>query len=306
MKVMTIACWIAGSFLGAIGVGAVEPGSGPDAYTQEIEAWRAHRLQQLTKADGWLTLIGLHFLQPGENSAGTAADNAVVLAKGPAHLGTFTLAADGRVRGVFNPGTEVQVGGQTVLSADLRDDKHGPPTLVSVGEVSLLVIDRDGRKALRVRDSAAESRTHFPGLDYFPIDPSWRIEAQWVPFDKPREVPIRNILGNVSPALILGKAVFTRQGQTCELLPIQEGPDEVLFFVISDLTSGSQTYAAARFLYAAPPVDGKVVLDFNKAQNPPCAFTPFATCPLPPKENQLKLAVTAGEKFHGHGVSPTR
>ena len=292
--------------MGAIGLGAVEPGPSPDAYTQEIEAWRAHRLQQLTKADGWLTLIGLHFLKAGENSVGTAPDNAVVLAKGPAHLGTFTLASDGRVRGVFNPGIEVQVGGQAVLSADLRDDHHGPPSLVTVGDVSLLVIDRDGRKALRVKDRGAETRTHFPGIEYFPIDPGWRIEAQWVPFDKPREVPIRNVLGSVSPALILGKAVFTREGQTCELLPIHEGPDEVLFFVISDLTSGTQTYAAARFLYAAPPVDGKVVLDFNKAQNPPCAFTPFATCPLPPKENQLKLAVMAGEKFHGHEVSPTR
>jgi uncharacterized protein (DUF1684 family) len=221
-------------------------------------------------------------------------------------LGTFTLATDGRVKGAFNPGITVQVGGQAVLSADLRDDKPGPPTLVTVGEVSLMVIDRDGKKALRVKDSAAESRTKFPGIDYFPIDPGWRIEAQWVPFDQPREVPIRNVLGHVSSALILGKAVFERDGHTCELLPIQEAPDETLFFVISDLTSGTSTYAAARFLYTAPPVDGKVVLDFNRAQNPPCAFTPFATCPLPPPENQLKLAITAGEKFQGHGVSPNR
>jgi uncharacterized protein (DUF1684 family) len=306
MKVMNIACWVAGSFAGAIGLGAVEPAPGPDPYTQEIEAWRAHRLQQLTRPDGWLSLIGLHFLQPGENSVGTAPGNTVVLAKGPAHLGTFTLAPEGRVKAAFNPGIDLQVGGHAVLSADLRDDKPGPPTLVTVGEVSLMVIDRDGKKALRVKDSAAENRTKFPGIEYFPIDPGWRIEAQWVPFDKPREVPIRNVLGNVSPALILGKAVFVRDGQTCELLPIQEAPDEALFFVISDLTSGTQTYSAARFLYAAPPVDGKVTLDFNRAQNPPCAFTPFATCPLPPKENQLKLAITAGEKFRGHEVSPNR
>ncbi len=276
-----------------------------DAYTQEIQAWQAQRLQTLTKPDGWLTLIGLHFLKPGENTVGAASDNAVVLAKGPAHLGAFTLEQNGMVRAAFNTGIEARVEGQLRLAANLRDDTHGKPTMVTVGTVSMYVIDRDGKKALRVKDSEAESRKHFLGLDYFPIDPSWRIEAEWVPFEKPKEIPIRNILGNVSPAMILGKAVFTRDGHTYELLPIQEDPDAPLFFIISDQTSGDQTYAAARFLYADHPGEGKVILDFNKAQNPPCAFTPFATCPLPPKENQLPFAVTAGEKnYRGHGVSP--
>ena len=279
------------------------PVPAPDPYTKEIEAWRAQRAERLAQPDGWLTLIGLHFLQPGENSVGTAPDNTLVLAKGPAHLGTFTVGEYARVKAVINPGNGVLVGGQEVLSAELSDGSRSQPTLITAGTVSLFVINRDGKKALRVRDSAAEARTQFKGLDYFPIDPSWRIEAQWVPFEKPREVPIRNVLGSVSPAMILGKAVFTRDGKTYALLPIQDDPDGTLFFVISDLTSGDQTYAAARFLYAAPPVDGKVVLDFNRAQNPPCAFTAFATCPLPPAENQLALAVTAGEKkYHGPGA----
>ena len=305
--------WLCGLALGAADV--VQPGPAgqvatptapaTDSYTREIQSWQAQRLQSLTKPDGWLTLIGLHFLKPGENTVGTAPDNAVVLAKGPAHLGAFTLAPNGVVRAAFNPGIEARVEGHLMLAANLFDDTIGKPTMVTVGTVSLYVINRDGKKALRVKDSDAESRTHFLGLDYFPIDPSWRIEAQWVAFDKPKEVPIRNILGSVAPAMILGKAVFTRDGHTYELLPIQEDPEEPLFFIISDLTSGSQTYAAARFLYAALPVDGKVILDFNQAQNPPCAFTPFATCPLPPKENQLPIAVTAGEKkYRGHGVSP--
>ena len=191
------------------------------------------------------------------------------------------------------------------MSTELRDDSRSAPTQMTTGTISLFVINRDGKKALRVKDSEAETRTHFLGLDYFPIDPSWRIEADWVPFERPREVSIRNILGSVSPALVLGKAVFKRDGHTYELLPIQEDPDGLLFFVISDQTSGDETYAAARFLYAAPPTDDKVILDFNKAQNPPCAFTPFATCPLPPKENELNLAIKAGEKkYRGHGVSP--
>lgn len=299
MKLMTWGRGLAGLAALAAGLAAAEPKAGELAA--DIEAWRAQRTAQLVKPDGWLTLIGLHFLSPGENTVGTAADNAVVLAKGPAHLGSIFLAPDGRMKARFNPGLNVQVDGADALGADLQDDTHGPSTLVTCGTVSFLAIERGGRKALRVKDSAAERRTQFLGIDYFPIDPTWRIEADWVPFDQPREVPIRNILGHVSPAMILGQAVFTREGRRWALLPIQEHPDGVLFFVISDLTSGQQTYAAARFLYAAPPVDGKVVLDFNKAQNPPCAFTPFATCPLPPKENQLPIAVTAGEKsYRGH------
>ena len=303
MMNMTVFRWCVGLVLGAIGLAAAEVA--PDPYTQEIDTWRAQRLAGLTKPDGWLTLVGLHFLSPGENSVGTAPDNKVVLAAGPAHLGMFTLDQYGQVKVMFNPGIEALVDGHSVLAADLRDDTRTKPAVVSVGSVSLYVITREGKKALRVKDSAAETRGHFLGLDYFPIDPTWRIEAQWVPFDKPREVPIRNILGGVSPAMILGKAVFTRAGQTFELLPIQEDPDGLLFFVISDSTSGDQTYAAARFLYAAPEVDGKVIIDFNKAQNPPCAFTTFATCPLPPKENQLPIAVTAGEKkYRGHEEKP--
>jgi uncharacterized protein (DUF1684 family) len=296
IKFMGVGRWCVGIVLGVSGVMAAETGDGD--YVHEIEAWRASRVEQLTKPDGWLTLIGLHFLKPGENTVGSAADNAVVLAKGPAHLGTVILSPEGRVKALFNPGLDVQVDGNAVLAADLHDDTKSAPSVVTFGEISFMVIDRGGKKALRVKDSAAERRTHFLGIDYFPIDPSWRIEADWVAFEKPREISIRNILGNVSPALILGKAVFTRAGQTYELWPIQEAPDGPLFFVISDLTSGNQTYAAARFLYAAPPLDGKVLLDFNKAQNPPCAFTPFATCPLPPKENQLALAITAGEKSY--------
>jgi uncharacterized protein (DUF1684 family) len=185
--------------------------------------------------------------------------------------------------------------------AELKGGDEGKPTLVTAGTVSFVVIDRGGKKALRVKDSEAERRTHFLGIDYFPTDPTWRIEAQWVAFETPRMVPITNVLGQVAREPVPGKAVFTRDGKTYELLPILEGAEEPLFFVIADETSGSETYAAARFLYAAQPKDGKVVLDFNEAVNPPCAFTPFATCPLPPRENRLALRVTAGEKKYRGG-----
>lgn len=265
-------------------------------YIAKIEAAREQRVERLTRPDGWLSLIGLHFLTAGQNRVGTAPDNTIVLAAGPAHLGTVMLGEDGAATMMLNPAAGATVGGAQVLSTRL--DERGPygPTVVNCGSVSAFLIERGGRKALRVKDSASLRRTQFAGIDYFPIDPSWRVEAQWVPFERPRQVMIQNILGQESPASVPGKAVFVRDGQTFELLPLIESPDEPLFFVIADLTSGEETYAAARFVYASPSADGKLVIDFNEAVNPPCAFTPFATCPLPPKENRLAIAVRAGEK----------
>jgi uncharacterized protein (DUF1684 family) len=267
-----------------------------DDYAQELATERAERVKRLTAPEGWLSLIGLHFLTLGENTVGRAPENKIVLAAGPARFGTMILAEDGNVRLQVSPGVEALVNGEPVLSVNLGDGRSGRPVSVACGTMSIHVIERGGQRALRVKDSASERRSRFAGIDYFPVDPSWRIEAAWEAFDQPREVPIKNILGQESKALVLGRAVFTRDGHTLALLPLQESPDEPLFFIISDLTSGEETYGAARFLYADPPRDGKVVLDFNRAINPPCAFTPFATCPLPPKENQLPIAVTAGEK----------
>jgi uncharacterized protein (DUF1684 family) len=272
-------------------------GAAPAAdYAAEIEAWRSERVARLTAPDGWLSLTGLHFLAEGESTLGRAAGNAVVLAGGPELLGRVTLAADGVVTLATAWDVEVTVDGQPVRSVVLGDGVRGRVIVAQCGTMSLHVIDRGGKKALRVKDTESARRRDFAGIEYFPIDPAWRIEADWVPYARPREVPITNIVGQVSNALVLGEAVFTRDGHTLRLLPLQEAPDEPLFFIISDLTSGEETYGAARFVYADPPRDGKVVIDFNRALNPPCAFTPFATCPLPPKENQLPVRVTAGEK----------
>ena len=286
------------TFVTLLGLGlllAVAGTAGED-HDREIKQWRSERVSRLTAPDGWLSLIGLHFLDPGESTVGSAPDNQVVLAGGPAHVGVVTVAASGAVRLLVTPGVAVMVNGEAVLSADLGDGRSSRLVTAVCGTVSFHVIDRGGKKALRVKDSGAERRSRFAGIDNFPTDPQWRIEADWVAFDRPHEVPIKNILGQESKALVLGQAVFTREGRTITLLPIQEAPDEPLFFIISDLTSGGATYGAARFLYADPPTAGKVMLDFNRAINPPCAFTPFATCPLPPKENQMPIAVTAGEK----------
>ncbi len=272
------------------------PTDAVDSYDQEIEAWRDSRQDRLTSPAGWLTLIGLHFLAAGENTVGTADDNTIVLAAGPEHLGTMYLEANGSVKLQVNPGLGVLVDGREVLSADLAPDAKGSPTVVTSDTMSFYVINRGEKLALRVKDSESARRRDFAGIDYYPIDPTWRIEARWVPFDRPRDVMIKNILGQESNAMMLGKVVFERDGHTFELLPLQSSLGEPLFIIIADETSGTETYGAARFVYADAPVDGKVVLDFNKAVNPPCAFTPFATCPLPPAENVMKIAVTAGEK----------
>lgn len=272
-------------------------------FSQQITQWRTTRLANLTAPNGWLSLIGLDWLQEGDNRVGSAADNDIVLKAGPAHLGVVTLAKDRALHIVLDKNSGATVDGKAVHEADLVDDMHAGdagPSVVAFGSASFLVIERDGRKALRVKDSDAETRKHFAGLDYYPADPSWRIVADWVPFDPPHELEIGSVLGTINKEKVPGKAVFHRDGHTYELMPIQEEPD-TLFFVLADRTSGRETYGAARFLYADLPKDGKVVLDFNRAYNPPCAFTPYATCPLAPPENRMDLAVTAGEKKYRGG-----
>jgi uncharacterized protein (DUF1684 family) len=288
-------------FSGVVVVHADTPTPAPTAsYEQQIQQWRNGRVQRLTAPGGWLSLIGLEWLKEGDNRVGSAADNDIVLKAGPAHLGTVTLAKGGSMHIVLAKGSTATIDGKAVIEATLIDDAHvtgeASPTLVSFGAANFYVIDRDGRKALRVKDSDAVTRKNFLGIDYFPIDPSWHIVATWVPFDPPHKLEIGSVIGTIDKVDVPGKAVFQHDGHTYELLPYQEEPGGDLFFVIADRTSGKETYGAARFLYAALPKDGKVILDFNEAYNPPCSFTPFATCPLAPPENRLDLRITAGEK----------
>ena len=277
-----------------------QPSAAPDAYQQSIQQWRAKRVDSLTAPDGWLSLIGLEWLQQGANRVGSAADNDIVLQAGPPHLGVVTLDKDGKLHIALANGVDAHIDGKAVHEATLVDDAHvagdAKPTTVTFGTANFYVIDREGRKALRVKDTTAATRQHFLGIEYFPIDPSWRIVADWVPFDPPHDLQMGSVIGTIDTVKVPGKAVFQRDGHTYELLPYQEEPGGELFFVLADRTSGHETYGAARFLYAALPVNGKVVLDFNQAYNPPCAFTSFATCPLAPPENRLDLRITAGEK----------
>ncbi len=273
------------------------PAFAQDDHVKSIETWRAARVARLTAPDSWLTLVGRHLIAPGENTVGTAPDNSIRLAVGPPYLATVTLAADRTVTLTPVPSALLEVDGVSAHRAVALDWQGAKPTRVTFGTANFYVMSRGPELYLRVRDTTAANRTHFAGIDYFPIDPAWRIEATWVPFEPVKQIPITNMIGVTEPAPVPGKAVFTRDGHTVELLPVDEGGDN-LFFILTDLTAGAETYEASRFLYVPKPKPGetKVVLDFNRMQNPPCAFTAFATCPLPPKENRMPFRVTAGEK----------
>jgi uncharacterized protein (DUF1684 family) len=274
-----------------------------EAYRREIEAWHAGRIARLRRPDGWLSLVGLAWLRTGPNRIGSAADNDVVIAKAPAHLGTLTLSQGGDLDLALAADAPVTVDGARTPRARLRDDGRGAPSVVAFGTVNFIVIERGGRKAIRVRDADAPTRTGFTGIDCFPVDPSWRIVAEWLPLDPPYRVTTGTVAGTIESYPAPGKAVFERDGERYGVYPVLETPDDTrLFLMFGDATSGRQTHGAARFLYAEMPRDGRVVLDFNRAYNPPCAFTAYATCPLAPPENKLALAVTAGELNYHEGA----
>lgn len=294
LKVIVLA---AASFAGVQLMSATVETSKPVGdYTAQIQTWRAQRVERLKAPDGWLSLIGLHWLKDGKNRIGSAKDNDVVLTKGPAHLGVISLK-DGKATIELDAKSEATIDGKKVTSGDLLDDTQEKPTTIAFGTASFYMIDRNGKKGLRVKDTGAESRTHFAGIDSFAIDPSWRVEAKWEAYTPAHSLDVPTVLGTVDKMVVPGKATFTRGGKTYSLLPVLEDKDaKELWFIFADQTSGKETYGAARFLYADMPKDGKLVIDFNKAYNPPCAFTPYATCPLAPKENRLAVPVKAGEK----------
>lgn len=270
-----------------------------DAYRRDIESQRAERLERLKAPDAWLALIGRHWLVPGRSTVGSAADNAVVLAAGPARLGALQWATDGTVTFTLADGVDAAIDGAgSARSARLIGDGQppAPPTEVRFGSRHFHLIERGERKALRVFDPQSPIRRGFTGLDYFPVAPAWRVVADWQPYDPPREIRVTNQLGQTTVEKVAGRAVFIRDGVRHELTPLPDASENGLFFVFSDRTAPRETYGGARFLTTPGPADGKVVLDFNLARNPPCAFTPYTTCPLAPKENRLAIAVTAGEK----------
>jgi len=278
----------------------------PDpAYVAEIEAWRAERLQRLTAEDGWLTVVGLHWLGAGVNRFGSDPGNEIPLsAPGiPAVAGNVEIIPDGSVVARAAEGAIVTINGAPLVQSVLRSDAHGEPDIVGVGRLSFHIIDRGGRLGARVKDPEAPARSNFAGLQHFPIDPRYRATAKLEPYAEPKEVPIPTVLGTPTTMLAPGVLRFTLRGEELSLEPYVNAADDPEYFLIfRDRTSGDTTYGGGRFLDAAAVgADGTTVVDFNLAYSPPCAFTPHATCPLPPPQNSLRVAVEAGEKFAGHG-----
>lgn len=271
------------------------------AHRAAIEVWQANRVESLTAPDGWLSLVGLYWLQSGPQSFGRdpQADLALDNANLPPLAGVFTLT-DGQVSFAAAPGVLALHNDQPVDTAVLAPDTTSEPTMLSVGSLRFYVIARDGKLGVRFKDSAASARVNFHGLDYFPIDARWRVTAEFIPYEPVKHIPILNVLGMKIDMISPGTLVFELNGQEYRLDPVlEEGSDE-LFIMLADATSGHETYGAGRYMYVPMPVDGQVVLDFNKAYNPPCAFSNFATCPLPPAQNRLDLRIEAGEKTYSH------
>ena len=263
------------------------------AYAHDIALWKQERNQELRTE--WLPLAGLFWLKEGESTFGSAPDNQVVLPKGPAHAGVFAMKEGGKVGVVLNAGVKATVTGKPVHQTPLQTVPPGPQTILAMGDLRMFAIVRGARVGIRLLDLDSPAIQKFKGIETFPVDPAWRITADWVP-SPGKKIPIINVLNDVTQTDSPGLARFQVGGQTVTLRAVED--DNELFFIFADATSGKTTYGAGRYLYTALPKDGKVVLDFNKAHTPPCGYTPYATCPLPPAENKLKVAINAGERYN--------
>jgi uncharacterized protein (DUF1684 family) len=277
--------------------GPAPPGAAvPAGYRKEIEDWRAQREVKLRADGGWLTVAGLFWLAPGINRFGAAPANEILLPghSAPARAGVFRLEA-GHVTVEVLPGVPVFLAGKPVTRVELRSDAAGEPDVLTLGALSMQVIARGGRLGVRLKDMRSAARQTFKGLSWFPVRPQYRVSARFVPHPAPTTIAVATVIGGVETMPSPGSALFELDGKSVRLDPVLEAGETQLFFIFRDATSGRSTYGAGRFLYADPPRDGRIVLDFNKAYSPPCAFTPYATCPLPPAQNRLPSAIEAGE-----------
>ena len=294
--------WAAALAVTALAGGAdTEKAPAAASYATEIEAWRGQRETRLKAEGGWLSLAGLFWLEEGDNTFGSGPGNDVVLPAGaaPEHAGVFERhGREVKVR--VDPGATATIESRPVTSAPLRSDTSGAPDVLALGRLSMFVIERSGRVGIRVKDTESPVRLGFKGLQWFPVDEGWRISARFVPHAQPRTIELADVTGSVQKLTAPGYVVFQHGGRELRLEPVleEEGAQE-LFFIFRDGTSGRETYGAGRYLYTELPREGIVMIDFNKAYSPPCAFTRFATCPLPPRQNRLPVRVEAGEKHSG-------
>ncbi len=271
---------------------------GNKVYINEINEWHQKRINNLKLENGWLNLVGLYWLKEGENTFGSDKENDIIFPpNAPAKIGKYILKDSIASIEIF-PDVIVTNGGEKIQSMIVENDLSDNVTKLRLDSLVWFVIKRGDKFGIRLRDLEAPLLKTFSGIDRFPVNEDWKITANFLPHEKPREILVPNILGAMDIEYSSGNLQLQIGGKNFEITPVDAG--NKLFIIFADETSGEETYGAGRFLYAdKPDSTGKVILDFNKAYNPPCVFTPFATCPLPPKENYLSVRITAGEKNWG-------
>lgn len=277
-------------------VGLAATAADRSEYRETVQKLRDAREAKLKVDDGWLTVAGLFWLKSGANSFGSAVDCAIALPRVPAQLGVFRLTG-GAVTLEPVQGAPLQVNGKLAARGLLKTDKSGQPDLVSSGRLTMFVIQRGPRFGIRLRDLDSQFRREFTHLNWFDIDPAYQVTGTFQPYTEKRHIKIDTVIGIPDDMVAPGKVTFTVKGQTVSLEPVED--EGKLWFIFRDATSGRTTYGGGRFLYSELPQNGKVKLDFNQAYNPPCVFTPYATCPLPPPQNRLTIPIEAGEKRYG-------
>ena len=274
---------------------------GQTDYVKEVEKWRSNRETNLKKEMGWLTVAGLFWLKEGINTVGAGPDFNVRLTDNfkQGKFGEIDFR-NGEAALKVESGVEAQSDGKTISGTiDLVSDDNGKPTEIRTGTQTFFLIRREDRFGIRLKDSNSEARRNFKGVHWFPIDESYKVTARLEAFPELKEVMVPNVLGGNFKMKSPGLLKFALKGKEYSLQPVDEG-DGTLLIIFSDGSNRDETYKSGRFLYADKPVNGEAVLDFNKAENPPCAFTAFATCPLPPPQNKLDVEIRAGEKRYEH------
>jgi uncharacterized protein (DUF1684 family) len=274
---------------------------GDSAYIASINQWHQERIEKLKKENGWLNLIGIFWLSEGENSFGSDPSNKIIFPKDktPAFIGTFILN-EGRASIKIIKGIDVTSNGKPVSELNLISDSAANSTVLALGSLRWTFIIRSGKYGIRLRDVDAPLVKDFKGIETYPVNKDWQFNAEFVPYNPPKIISVSTIIETTEKDTVPGALIFKVDGNNYKLDPIEEGNE--FFIIFADKTNGNETYGAGRFLYASKPgSNGRVILDFNKAYNPPCAFTKYATCPLPPEQNHLDLKITAGEKTYGAG-----
>lgn len=268
-------------------------------YLKEINEWHTKRIENLKKENSWLNLVGLFWLKQGENKFGSANDNDFIFpSKAPKYIGTFILN-DSVVTIKINKEVKVLFDGLEVTGMELKNDMSGSPSTLKLDSFKWFIIKRGNEYGVRLRDLNAPLLKEFKGIERFPVNDDWRIKADFISYNPAKKIIVPNVLGGSDEEMVSGKLMFKIKGKEFTVDPIDSG--DKLFIIFADETNGETTYGAGRFLYTdKPDSTDKVIVDFNKAYNPPCVFTKFATCPLPPEQNRLGIKITAGEKSFGN------